>query len=549
MLGSREAELFLEGLKTPERIVTDTLLSSIVRPNEEAEFGREHGFSKIRSVADYQAAVPIRDYEGFRDRIDRIVNLGEQGILTTEPVKRFFATSGSTAKPKYIPVTSSFAQRKSRAFGIYWSLALAQHPGVERASIVTNFSDSGEPKKTPGGLPLSSESAYWAMMTAATQRRDKPIIPRAVAKIEGTDARYYAIARILAEERFSGLMTLNPSTLWLLFQKMNEFKDELLRDVRRGGLSDRFNVAAGARAIVEETYRGNPARADAIEATLDSAEPFLRASRVWPGLKLVVSWRSPMLTPYLRMLEPHLVGVHSRDYLSMASEGVMSIPIEPEKSGGVVATSIHFLEFVPEEQLGQPNARALLPHQLEVGKSYVTILSTSGGLYRYNIGDVVRVSRFVEATPVVEFMNRAGNTCSLTGEKLTEDQVSAAMEEASQQTQVALESFMVAPAPEGFPRYILAVELLRPAAREALLAFLAAFERALGARNIEYGAKRESQRLGAPELWRVSAGAYAARRQRKIAEGTNDAQFKPTHLTRDSKLLSELSVEERIGVA
>ncbi len=75
------------------------------------------------------------------------------------------------------------------------------------------------------------------------------------------------------------------------------------------------------------------------------------------------------------------------------------------------------------------------------------------------------------------------------------------------------------------------------------------FERALGARNIEWGAKRDSQRLGAPELWRVSTGAFAARRQKKVAEGTNDAQYKPTHLTRDSRLLGELTVEERIGAA
>ncbi|MFO0722501.1 MAG: GH3 auxin-responsive promoter family protein [Myxococcota bacterium] len=546
MVEHREASAFLEGLRSPEQVEEETLFQSIIRPNEGSAFGQEHGFSKIRSIADYRAAVPIRDYEGFRARIDRIVEHGEQGILTTEPVKRFFATSGSTAKPKYIPVTASFAQRKSKAFGIYWALCLEQHPGVSRAGIVTNFSDSGEAKKTPGGLPVSSESAYWAMMTAATQRRDKPIIPRAVAKIAGTDARYYAIARILVEERFSGLMTLNPSTLWLLFQKMNEFKEELFQDVEQGGLSARFDVAPEARRAVEETYRGNPARAAALRAVLNAEEPQLRAHAVWPELKLSVSWRSPMLAPYLKLLEPHLFGVKSRDYLSMASEGVISIPVEPEKSGGVVASSIHFLEFVPEAEIERPNPTALSPHQLEVGKSYVTILSTQSGLYRYNIGDVVRVSRFVDRTPVIEFMNRAGNTCSLTGEKLTEDQVTGALMDAAERTGLKIDNFTVAPAPEGFPRYVVAIELSGKPSPETLRALLGGFEAALSARNIEYASKRESQRLGAPELWRVKTGEYANRRQRKIEGGTNDAQFKPTHLTRDSKVLGELVVEERV---
>jgi hypothetical protein len=49
------------------------------------------------------------------------------------------------------------------------------------------------------------------------------------------------------------------------------------------------------------------------------------------------------------------------------------------------------------------------------------VLSTSGGLYRYNIGDVVRVRDFIGATPVVEFLHRTGPGASLTGENLPED--------------------------------------------------------------------------------------------------------------------------------
>lgn len=546
MFTERETEAFLEGLSTPERVQEDTLARSIITPNAESEFGRRHDFARIRTPDEYRRAVPIRTYEDFRADIDRIVQSGAEGVLTTEPVRRFFMTSGSTAQPKYVPVTSSFTRDKSRAFGIYWALALSQHPKVARASIVTNFSDSGSEVRTPGGLPASSESAYWSQVTAATQRRSRPIIPKIIAKTKDTEARYYALARVLLEEEFTGLMTLNPSTIFLLFQKMNEHADALVADVRRGGIRGDLPLSDEARQYVVDTYRGNGARADALDAARAAAGGQLLASQVWPALDLVVSWRSPMLQPYLRMLEPHLVGVSGRDYISMASEGIIAIPTVAGSSGGVVANGVHYYEFVPEEDIDGPTPHALLPHELEVGRTYVTILSTAAGLYRYNIGDVVRVTGFQARTPIIEFLHRAGNTCSLTGEKLTEDQVTAAVAAAADRAGLRLTTFTAAPADEGFPRYVLLVEVEGEATRSQLAALRDGFEAELDSRNIEYGSKRESKRLGGPEVWQVRAGQYAQRRQRRVAAGTNDAQFKPTHLTRDSRILRELEVIERV---
>src|SRR5438445_384820 len=85
----------------------EVLLRRVIRPNESCEFGRKHGFSSLSSVSDFQHAVPLSHYEDLRGDINRMV-AGEPGVLVSEPVRRFFITSGSTTGPKYIPVTSSF---------------------------------------------------------------------------------------------------------------------------------------------------------------------------------------------------------------------------------------------------------------------------------------------------------------------------------------------------------------------------------------------------------------------------------------------------------
>src|SRR5438067_2461069 len=135
MSAARDAESFIQGLARPEQVQADTLLERIVRPNATCEFGQRHGFSSIKTIREYQHRVPIRRYEDFQPSIERML-AGEANVLVTEPVRRFFITSGSSSTPKHVPVTSSFVRDKSRAFAIYSELVFQEHPELRGARIV-----------------------------------------------------------------------------------------------------------------------------------------------------------------------------------------------------------------------------------------------------------------------------------------------------------------------------------------------------------------------------------------------------------------------------
>ena len=544
MFASREAQSFMASLSEPERVQEKFFQEQVLAPNVDCEFGRRHGFDKIRTLEEYRRAVPIQRYDGFADLIERTAQNGEQGLLTGDPIKRFFLTSGSTSRAKYIPVTNRFVRNKSRTFGVYWSLVFGSHPAAKQGRMVTNFSDSGKAVRAPGGLPCSSESAYWAGVTRATQLKERPIIPKAIARIGDSDSRYYAIARILLEEHFAVIMTLNPSTILLLFQKVGQYAEQLIADIERGGIGDAVTVSDEVRQYVADNYAGNAERADELRA-LHGTDAGLLAHSVWPQLALAICWRSPMLQPYIELLAPHFSGVAQRDYILMASEGVMAVPVEDGRSGGAVAIGANLFEFVPEDEIESTDPTVLSPHELEVGKTYVVVISNASGLYRYNIGDVVRVVRFHERTPVIEFLHRAGSTCSLTGEKLTEDQVTAAVSDTASQLHLAVESFTLAPAKEGFPHYVAMVELSKEASRDTLKQFPRRLDEALEQHNMEYGSKRSSQRLAPPELWLVRPGGYEERRRQRLAGGTSDSQIKPTHLTRDASFVDQFDIVER----
>lgn len=543
-LATREAKSFLASLEDCERTQRECLLARLVERNAESLYGREHGFAAIRTPEEYRARVPIVSYEDIRAWVDRAVG-GEQGVLTAEPVRHFFTTSGSTAAPKFIPVTSTSIRDKWRTFQVWWNLLFERHPEAREGKIVTNFADSGGTQATPGGTPVSSESTFWSAWTARMRPADSSPLPREIADIDDFDLRYYTIARILLEEDVSLLMALNPSTVLLLLQKLDEHVDDLLRDVERGGIA-RPGVPEAVTTYIAERYRGNAPIADRLRAARRDAQPSLLASDLWPGLRLSATWRSPMLAPYLQLLTSHLGSVEQAEYVSVASEGVLAVPLAGRCGGGVPATSIQFYEFIPEDELERDQPRTLLAHEVEAGRRYGLVLTTSAGLYRYSIGDVVLVRGFEGTTPLIEFQHRAGATSSLTGEKLTEAQVTGAVTAAAESLGLQLESFTALPEPKPFPHYVLLAEFRGSAEATALAAFRQAFDDELSRHNVEYESKRESLRLGAPEVWRVEPGSYAAWKRRRVESGASADQVKPKHLSRDAAFKDEFRTLEKL---
>src|SRR5205807_1860490 len=115
------------------------------------------------------------------------------------------------------------------------------------------------------------------------------------------------------------------------------------------------------------------------------------------------------------------------DFGYMASEGRGSTPLVNAGSGGVLSVTSHFFEFLPEEQRDDEGAEFLTADQLQPNHEYYVFLTTSSGLYRYDINDVVRVVDFYHHTPVIEFVRKGQGISSITGEKLTESQVTGAV--------------------------------------------------------------------------------------------------------------------------
>src|SRR6202030_1542603 len=116
-----------------------------------------------------------------------------------------------------------------------------------------------------------------------------------------------------------------------------------------------------------------------------------------------------------------------RDVGLIASEGRMTIPVADGTPSGILDVTTHYFEFMPEGEVKSLNPTILAAHEVEEGKTYYILPTTSYGLYRYQIHDLVRVTGFYNKTPLVEFLSKGALFSNLTGEKISEHHVTQSM--------------------------------------------------------------------------------------------------------------------------
>jgi hypothetical protein len=325
---------------------------------------------------------------------------------------------------------------------------------------------------------------------------------------------------------------------------MTSLAEELIHDIRTGRVNRDF-LPEGSPPALSAGLGPDRARADTL-ATVLRRTGRLSPADVWPNLRLVSCWKGGTMPLYLRKLPEHFRDIPVRDLGYMASEGRGATPLVNSGAGGVLNVSSHFFEFLPVEQRDSPNPEFLTCEQLEAQREYYVYLTTSAGLYRYDINDIVRVVDFYRWTPVIEFVRKGGGITSITGEKLTESQVTQALVSVVDEQRVDVRHFTARVQWGTPPAYAMYAELGDSMTHEQCRAFVGEIDRALARGNSEYEAKRDSGRLGPPVLRRVAPGTYQALRQARVAEGAPESQVKIPQLSTSMDFGQRLEVLEEI---
>jgi hypothetical protein len=353
--------------------------------------------------------------------------------------------------------------------------------------------------------------------------RGRYAYPYDVVEIADYRARRYALMRCAVPQSVTFIPGSNPNSILKLFEIADEAKADLVRDVHDGTLSSAFDIAAPARAALAPHLKPDPERARALEKMAASGS--LRPRDYWPDLKLIGCWKGGTVGQFSQQLFDWCApGLVLRDTGYMSSEAHVSIPITDKGSEGLLTIHTNVFEFVPEDEWGQPGARALFADELSVGGTYQILLTTPSGLYRYAINDVIEVVGMHGGAPLIRFLRKGRDVVNIHGEKISANHVVQAMAAAATESGAELVHFMMVPDGAN-SRYDMHVEFARPFPNEQMLA--RSFDKQLGALNYLFKGGLANGVLKPTVLRVMRSGWFNAITDAQIAAGMRDTQFKP----------------------
>lgn len=490
-----------------------SLLQRVLSENAETDFGRQHQFSSIRSVQEYQSRVPLRDYAALQPWMDRVA-AGEPNVLTREGVRLFEPTSGtgSSSATKLVPYTPALQREFQRGVQAWIADLFLHQPELLNGPAYWSVSPAlTREHSTAGGIPIGfdHDAAYlgWQQRLA----RSVMAVPAGVRGISQMEAfRYLTLLFLVRSRKLKLISVWNPTFFSLIVGRLAEWGEELARDLEHGSVArDIPSLDASLRSSLLGSMHPDKRRAGELRAALRTGSPAGTHTALWPELKLISCWadaNAAAPAAELQMLFPQS-RIQGKGLI--ATEGFISFPLAGHQDAAVAVRS-HFLEFLPVNAAGESDpSTPRLAHQLDQGQRYSVVITTGGGLYRYPLGDTVEVTGRVADCPLIRFVGREGYVSDWFGEKLNEGHVARVLQAAFVALAMSPRFAMLACDPAPPASYVLYIDTPEP---DETLYLAAAKIDATLRDNFHYDYCRELRQLGPVRVLRAenAAASYMA---------------------------------------
>ena len=409
------------------------VFEDLIRQAKNTQFGIDHHFDQIKTFEDFSKNVPVRDYEGLKSYIDKVVK-GEENVLWKGKPLYFAKTSGTTSGAKYIPLT-----KESMPF----------HIEAARNAILHYIHETGNADFVDGKMIFLQGSPILEEKNGVKLGRLSGIVAHFVPKylqknrmpswetncIEDWETKVNAIV----EETFDQNMTVIsgiPSWVQMYFEKLSQKGEKPVGEIFKN-----FNLFIYG-GVNYEPYRAK--FENLIGRKVDSIELF------------------------------------------PASEGFFAYQdSQKEKGMLLLLNSGIFYEFIKSDEFYTENPKRHTIGEVELGVNYVLILSTNAGLWGYNIGDTVQFTSLKPYRIIVS--GRIKHYISAFGEHVIGKEVESALQEAIIGTNIRINEFTVAPQitpSEGLPYHEWFIEFENEP--ENWDAFAEALDNAMRKQNIYY---------------------------------------------------------------
>ncbi len=460
------------------------VFQNLISEAKDTAFGKDHNFGEIKTYEDFKSKVPIRDYEGLKPYVDRVVS-GEENVLWKGKPIYFAKTSGTTSGAKYIPITKE---------------SMPTHVDAARNAILMYINETGNSKFVDGKMIFLQGSPILEEKNGIKLGRLSGIVAHYVPKylqknrmpsfktncIEDWETKVNAIVEETVDKDMTVISGI-PSWVQMYFEKLIEKKGEKVGDIFKN-----FNLFIFG-GVNYEPYRDK--FENLIGRKVDSIE------------------------------------------LYPASEGFFAFQDKQDEKGMLLQLdSGIFYEFVEADHFFEAQPKRITIKDVKLNVNYVMIISTTAGLWAYNIGDTVQ---FTSLKPYrVMVSGRIKHFISAFGEHVIGKEVEQALKEATEGTSITVNEFTVAPQinpEEGLPYHEWFVEFGNEPENESV--FINALEESLQKQNSYYFDLVEGKVLQPLRITKVKRDGF---KNYMKSIGKLGGQNKIPRLSNDRKIADKL---------
>ncbi|KAK6142729.1 hypothetical protein DH2020_023077 [Rehmannia glutinosa] len=440
-----------------ERVQRETL-KKILEENGETEYLLKWGLNRKTDTNSFKACVPIVTHKDLEPYIQRIADGEKSSILTGKPISTIslrykfphfdhlisilIVISGTTqGKPKYVPFNDALVESTMQMYKTSFAFRNREYPIGNGKAL--QFIYGSKEFKTKGGLRAgtATTNVYRNAEFKKTMKAMQTPCCSPDEVIFGDNFHQSLYCHLLCGLIFRDEVQVVSSTfahsIVLAFRTFEQVWQELVSDIREGALSSRI-TSKSIRSAMEKLLRPDPELAELIyDKCLGLSNWYGLIPEMFPNAKYIYGIMTGSMEPYCKKLR-HYGGdlaLVSADYGS--SEGWIGANVNPKLPPELVTFAVlpnnGYFEFIPLENgiEGCVEAEPVGLTEVEVGKEYEIIVTNFAGLYRYRLGDVVRVQGFHNSTPELQFVCRSNLVLNINIDKNTEKDLQLAVETAA----------------------------------------------------------------------------------------------------------------------
>ena len=526
--------------------VNKEILLKILKKNAKSEIGIKYDFQNVKSIEDYIRQVPLSNYLDYENYIDRMAN-GEKNILVSEDVEYFGHTSGTTGKQKLIPATKSGRIAASKYMAI-----------LSQRFVYNNFRESFKYGKglmfadtvtttyTKSGIPICSA-------TSGGMKKIKGLIPYMytspyeVMEVKDKEAQMYLhLLFALKERKLSYITSVFISNVLDLLRFLEEKIDLLVMDIRKGRINKSLNIDDITREKLKKYIKPDAARADKIDIERKRGFKGI-CKRIWPEITYIACVAGANFSIYDERVNYYTGNLPIYSTAYAATEATMGINPYIDKIRYVIIPDTVFYEFISVKDENKEIDKTYRLNELKLGEKYEIVITNQAGLYRYKLGDVIKVVGNYNNCPEIEFLYRKNQVLNMVSEKTTEEHLTISIQNTVKKLNLSLVDYTTIEDTTISPgRYIFYFEFKDDISRRNMIEFENVLDKELQRANLAYGRFRNNNRLAKVKVKVVNGGTFNIIKESLIKKGISKNQIKMPRVINDKKEILKILMSKTI---